>query len=751
MTVRTRLTPHTLLSAPRRSPAIPNPSGTLVLHTTTTYSFSAHSKSTELRLLSPSNNESTLLSTSSSLSSPVWLDDTTFLLLSSSEGKTDILASPALDFSARYTIGSIPSSADNLKITRLDNGGIGVVVSALQDEQGELWEGKKRETYSSGKLYKSLYTRHWDTWEGQGKNALWYAVAALESGKWGLRTEWRNLLKGRKGLESPVRPFGGTDSFDVSRSGIVFVSKDPARNPALNTTCGVYLAGLSSFEEEPGQVEIERVDDLPGQEGAAGSPVFTPDGDGVAFLKMKINGYESDRNQIWVMLDVHTGKRKVRAAMEVEAVKGWDKSPSSLVWSPDGQTLYMVAEEAGYNKLFSLSLSGSASSYPKTLTEKGSVSSAVPLTDGSVFLSSTSLIDNSLYSIVKPTEADSVASLVWSHSISKGGSAFGLAESQISSIWTPAANPHINEKVHSWVIRPSNYDKSKKYPLAFLIHGGPQGAWTDAWSTRWNSAVFAEQGYIVVSPNPTGSTGYGQAFTDAIRKQWGGDPYRDLENVFDYVEKELSDVDTSNAVALGASYGGYMINWINGHPLGRKFKALVNHDGIFSVNAGLATDELYFPFYDLGGLPFYSPSSGADISAQETETKRTFGTTDLKTWIANDPAQHLDKWETPQLVIHSSKDYRLCISEGLSAFNVLQARGIESQFLTFPDENHWVLKPENSLVWHKVVFNWINKFTGLAQLADEEAEGPDFYGGVVQKEGQKEGEQDVIAFGNPTT
>ncbi|KAF4550413.1 Dipeptidyl-peptidase-like protein 2 [Elsinoe fawcettii] len=756
MTVRTRLTPSTLLSAPRRSPAIPNPSGTHALHSTSTYSFTTHSKTTELRLLSTASNESVLLSVDAAFSSPVWLDDASFLLLRSDSkaNVTEILFVPVEEFGVRYVVGTIPSPAENLKIARLDDGGIAVVVSALQDREGAFWAGEKRETYSSGRLYKGLYVRHWDAWEGDGWNALWYAVAKKEEEgqKWKLNGEWRNLLKGRKGLESPVRPFGGTDHFDVSRTGIVFVSKDPARDPGLNTTCGVYLAGLKSFEEEAKDVRLERMDDFPGFEGAAGSPVFTPNGEGLAFLKMKINGYESDRNTIWVALDVHTDKREVKAAIGTETTKVWDRSPSSLAWSLDGQTLYLVAEEKGYNKLFYLPLNKNISGAPLALTEKGSVSSAVPLKDGSVFLSTTSLVDNSTYSIVKPPKSEgATTTTTWTHSITKAGSALGLSESQVSTIWTPAANPDINEKVHSFVFRPSFYDKSKKYPLAFLIHGGPQGAWGDAWSTRWNPAVFAEQGYIVVSPNPTGSTGYGQAFTDAIRGQWGGDPYRDLENVFEYIERELPDVDTSNAVALGASYGGYMINWLNGHPLGRKFKALVNHDGIFSVNGLLATEELYFPFYDLGGLPFYSPDSTTTTSSQEAQAQKTFGKTDLKTWLANDPSQHLDKWETPQLVIHSTKDYRLCISEGLSVFNVLQARGIESQFLTFPDENHWVLKPENSLLWHKVVLNWINKFTGLPQIADEEAEGADFYGGIVQKEGQKEGEQELIAFGNPTT
>ena len=285
-------------------------------------------------------------------------------------------------------------------------------------------------------------------------------------------------------------------------------------------------------------------------------------------------------------------------------------------------------------------------------------------------------------------EAGPVAGVTPISSNSRNGAAFGLSPSQISSFWFDGAE----RKVQAWVIKPSNFREGGKYPLAYMIHGGPQGAWLDNWSTRWNPAVFAEQGYVVVAPNPTGSTGFGQAFTDAIREQWGGLPYTDLVKGFEAIEAQMPFVDTKRAVSLGASYGGYMMNWIQGHPLGKKFQAMVCHDGVFSVPAGqLASDELYFPEHDLGG--------------KWSENKES--------WLRWDPASHVEHWSTPMLVIHSAKDYRLCISEGLAAFGALQSRGVESQFLTYPDENHWVLKPENSLLWHATVLDWINKYAGL--------------------------------------
>lgn len=314
------------------------------------------------------------------------------------------------------------------------------------------------------------------------------------------------------------------------------------------------------------------------------------------------------------------------------------------------------------------------------------------LSSGDLIVSATSLVDNSkLYRLSQKSKSSYDHDLIFSGS--RDGSAFGLSRKQVDDIWYDGAE----QKVHAWVFKPSDFDSSKKYPLAYLIHGGPQGAWGDSWSTRWNPAVFAEQGYVVVAPNPTGSTGYGQRFCDAIKSQWGGLPYIDIAKGFEYIEEHLSYVDTTKAVALGASYGGYMMNWVQGQPLGRKLKAIVCHDGVYSMAGQMASEELYFPEREFGGKYW-----------EKTEE-----------WLKWDPSRFTHNWDTPQLIIHSDLDYRLTISEGLAAFNVLQDKGIDSQFLTFPDENHWVLNAENSLLWHTVVLDFINKRVGLPLYSDQ--------------------------------
>ncbi|KAJ2400645.1 dipeptidylpeptidase, partial [Coemansia sp. RSA 2530] len=247
-----------------------------------------------------------------------------------------------------------------------------------------------------------------------------------------------------------------------------------------------------------------------------------------------------------------------------------------------------------------------------------------------------------------------------------------------------------NSTIHGFLLRPPNFDSQKKYPLAFVIHGGPQSSFTDGWSPRWNLNIFAAAGFVTVALDPQGSTGYGQNFTDAIRNQWGGKPYESLMRSLEQLLEEHPYIDRKRLAALGASYGGYMINWINGHS--NVFKALVNHDGMFStISTYYSTEELYFPETEFEGVPF-------DEKARENYER----------WS---PERYVKNWKTPTLVVHSEKDYRLVVSEGLSTFTALRRQGVPARLLYFPDENHWVLKPANSLRWHREVLAWITKWT----------------------------------------
>ncbi|KZF25951.1 alpha/beta-hydrolase [Xylona heveae TC161] len=697
MTVRaSKFTPEVLLSAPRRSSGKPNARGTLALFSVTTYSFESHSRKSEIRVLDIASSQSHLVTDDEKASDPNWIGDGNDVvwLKSGSDGKTTLVVANLSDTSKihSYSAGVIDGPVSNIKLAKISDDAFAVAVVGQATPDGALYNPEKApKQQSTGKVYTSLFVRHWDYYLSPQRNSIFYGRLTLEpshvtnsSDKYTL-SKLTNSLKGT-GIESPIPPFGGTDHFDLSSSGIAFVAKDPDENPATNTKAHFYFIPIKTFTglstPEPIKVVVD------GLEGACTSPVISPDGTKAVFLQMKKNGYESDKNRVILIPDLTNPFQTVELLASENGKGAWDSSPSSVSWSNDGNTLYLVAEATGRGILFSLpSNPADIKGLPKKLTTTGTVSdiAAASKSSNELFISSTSLVDNSYYSILDPAKPGELKLI---SSSSKGGKTFGLSQDQVSDIWFPGAGDY---KVHAWVVKPSNFDSSKKYPLAYLIHGGPQGAWAESWSTRWNPAVFAEQGYVVITPNPTGSTSYGQDFVDAIQEEWGGRPYTDIVKGFEYIRDNLSYVDTDRAVALGASYGGYMMNWIQGNPLGRKFKALVTHDGVFSMANQISSDELYFPFHDLGGTLW-------DKRAQ---------------WERWDPSRLSGNWETPHLIIHNELDYRLPVSEGLAAFNVLQKRGVPSMYLTFPDENHWVLKPENSLQWHTVVLNWINKFAGL--------------------------------------
>jgi len=710
----TSLSSRVLISAPRRSSATPSADGKLALYSQSSYSFETHSKTSGIHVLNVSNGQSTLLTSDPRASEPRWLGlgCEIIWLKEGDNGNTSFMIADAKDVGKTYTAGTISGPVSNLKVHFLEVGKATVAFSGKANPDGSLYNPKDVvKSHSLGRIYDSLFVRHWDTYVEPQRSTIWTALlqkipsnVTERDGRWSLLGV-TNMLKQFPAVETPMPPFGGTDHFDITKGRVVMVSKDPNLNPATHTKCIIFLMSI------PNPLAVEEIVAEPmiikpaGKStwGAATSPVFSPDGNMLAYLLMEKDGYESDRNQIYLGR-INEGFVLTSHALDIQEPSGkWDRSPSSVMFSADGTKLLAITEAVADVVLFEFDLtqwlsSGSNRVQPRQLTFGGSISDVARASflSQKLFISSSTLTDSSAYYIIDPSDPKLARTSV--SSLTNDGATFGLSRSQISDLWWKGGGPELYG-VHALVVKPSFFKKGQKYPLAYLIHGGPQGAWTEQWSTRWNPAVFAEQGYVVVMPNPIGSTGYGQEFTDAIRESWGGLPYQDLVKGFEHLESECADwIDTSRAVALGASYGGYMMNWIQGHDLGRKFKALVCHDGVFSMTAQLASDEQYFPLHDLGG-PIWKNQEGYDK------------------W---DPSRFTENWSTPQLIIHNELDYRLTIAEGLAAFNVLQMRGVDSRFLSFPDENHWVLGHENSLVWHTVVINWINKYVGLPQLGDQE-------------------------------
>ncbi|MDX1583891.1 MAG: S9 family peptidase, partial [Thermoanaerobaculia bacterium] len=397
-----------------------------------------------------------------------------------------------------------------------------------------------------------------------------------------------------------------------------------------------------------------------------------PDGKTLAYLAMERPGYESDRFRI-VLRSWPDGA--IRTLTE-----DWDRSPGGITWSSDGRTIYTAADNLGQHSLFAVDV---RTGQVRTIRKEGTVRSPAVFESGRqeriVFGMDDLRHPVDLYTI--RSDGSGLKKITDVNEEALDSIARGETEQLTFEGWN-------DETVYAWVVKPANFDPSKSYPLAFLIHGGPQGSFGNDFHYRWNPQVYAGAGYAAVMIDFHGSTGYGQEFTDSIRGDWGGKPLVDLQKGLSTALERYEWMDGDRVAALGASYGGYMINWIAGMWPDR-FDALVNHDGIFDNRMMYyTTEELWFPEWEHLGTPWESP--------EEYEN--------------HNPLQHVDKWETPMLVIHGALDFRVPETQGLATFTALQRQGIPSRLLYFPDENHFVLAPANSLLWHETVLGWLDEW-----------------------------------------
>jgi dipeptidyl aminopeptidase/acylaminoacyl peptidase len=380
-------------------------------------------------------------------------------------------------------------------------------------------------------------------------------------------------------------------------------------------------------------------------------------------------GYESDRFRI-ILRPWPKGKERILTA-------NWDHSPSSICWSGDSKTIYATARNRGQKSLFAIDVkTGSV----RTLVKNGSVSSLDVTDERIVYALSNFRSPNELYS-VKP-DGTGVSKITDINREKIAAARLGEYEQFSFKGWN-------DETVYCNIVKPIDFDPQKKYPVAFLIHGGPQGSFANSFHYRWNPQVYAGAGYAAVMVDFHGSTGYGQAFTDSIRDDWGGKPLEDLQKGLDAALARYRWMDGRRVAALGASYGGYMVNWIAGMWPDR-FRCMVNHDGSLCERMSyFDTEELWFPEWDHVGTPWQNPVG----------------------YEMHNPVNLVKNWKTPMLVIHGALDFRVPETQGLATFNALQRLGIESKLLYFPDENHWVLKPHNSILWHDTVIAWLDQWT----------------------------------------
>ena len=505
----------------------------------------------------------------------------------------------------------------------------------------------------TGREYDQLMTRHWDQWETPGNYSRVFTVVLRPDGKLGtLGTAMDGDLVG----DAPSKPFGGGDeiSWSADSSAVLFALRHADANEAKSTNLDIYRSAL----QNPTPVNLSA-----DNAGMDTTPAASPDGKWLAWTSMARATYEADRLVIKLM-DLKSGK--ITALTDT-----WDRSVASLAWAANSKSFLVTAQDVLETPLYRVDLKGKIT----RLTERGSIAEAVPLKNGGVVYA--------INSINGPSDLfhmDTKGKTTQLTNVNADTMAM-LDPVNYQKFDFTGAN---GDQVYGQIVKPQG--ATGKLPVLLLVHGGPQGTFNNSWSYRWNPAVMASQGYAVVSIDFHGSTGYGQKFTDSIHKNWGGWPLEDLQKGMEAVGKIDAQLDTNNACALGGSYGGYMMNWISGNWPDR-FKCLVNHAGIFDLRAmAYETEELWFDQWDNGG-PWTTRS-------------------DAEKW---NPVNHVAKWKTPTLVIHGERDYRIPYSQSLAAFTALQQQGVESKLLVFPDENHWVLKPKNSIQWHQTVFDWVGK------------------------------------------
>lgn len=525
------------------------------------------------------------------------------------------------------------------------------VCNKAEDERVEASKVKAHVT-------ERLLFRHWVEWR-ESKRTHVFVV----SSKGGVA---RDVTPGD--FDSP--PYAAASGVDYAFSpdgrGLVYL-RNPDKIEAISTNSDLYFTNLSDNRVRPVTT---------GMGGYEATPVFTPDGKYLLFRSQKRAGFEADR---WRIM-----RYTIPDGPAVELTSGFDQQVEEMVVSPDSKTVYFTAGESGQNPIFSLAIEPTG---PKNAVKKivgGVYATSIDLSpEGHTIFFMSSSLDAPAEIMRVNTDGGGLASIT---RVNRDALAKANLQKAESIKWKGA----LAQDIQGWIVKPANFDPAKKYPLVVLIHGGPQGAWGDSWSYRWNPQVFANQGYVVFMPNPRGSTSFGQKFVDDISGDWGGKAYTDIVNgIADVIKRPY--VDKSRIGAAGASYGGYMVDWLLGHNNDPrfKFKVFVSHAGVYNLESmATATEELWFPVWEFKGFPWENPVF-------------------YNKWS---PHKFAKNFSTPTLVTAGELDFRVPYDQSIQLYTTLQVRGVPSKFVLFPDEGHWILKPQNSEFWYNNVLDWLRKY-----------------------------------------
>ncbi len=608
-----------------------------------------------------------LTKTAMSEGDAVWIDNgRKIAFVAAHDGKPQLWVMNA-DGTNRHVVSRLENGVGGFKVS--PDGKKVVIVSTVkynrtaQDVYPDL-------TKATGRLIDDMMYKHWDEWVTEIPHPF---IADFDNYR---LTNIKDIMEGER-FESPMKPFGGVESFAWSPDSreLVYVSrKKEGMEYAISTNSDLYCYNLESGETR---------NLTEGMMGYDTNPAFSPDGSKLAWLSMEHDGYESDKNRIFVM-DMATGEK-------TDLTADWDYTADQFAWYPDGKKIYFIAPYQGVTPVFSIDVESHKVDF---ITGKQDICdyAALAPVDGKTLITMR-------HSFLYPNEIFSVTDNVATALTEVNKDILGQIDApMMEKVLVPTTD---GKEMTTWVIYPPKFDKTKKYPALLYCQGGPQQAVSQFWSYRWNLMLMASKGYIVIAPNRRGLPGFGTEWNAQISGDYPGQNMQDYLSAVDYM-KQQPYVDEAHIGAVGASYGGFSVYMLAGIHQGR-FAAFVAHAGIFNMEAQyLETEEMWFANWDMGGA-FWDKNNPV--------AQRTF---------ANSPHKFVDNWDTPILVTHGEYDFRILSSQGEMAFNAARLRGVPAEMLIFPDENHWILKPQNAIMWQRVFFRWLDRW--LKPTAAENAE-----------------------------
>lgn len=658
-----RLTPEALWAMGRIGSSSVSPDGKRIVYTVSYYSVKANKSHTVIYIMNADGLENTLLTTgAASEMEPAWIKGGQKIAFLTSEGGSSQIWEMNIDGSGRKQLSNYEGDIEGFRFS--PDGSKVVFISQVKygKRTSDLYPDLDK---ASGMVIDDLMYKHWDEWVQSVPHPF---VASFDGNKVGQATD---ILQGEP-YESPMKPFGGIEqiAWSTDSKQIAYTCrKKTGKEYSVSTDSDIYLYDIESKQTR----NLCKEDAADKNMGYDTNPKFSPDGKRIAWQSMERDGYESDRNRLCVM-DLKSGQKTY-------VTESFQSGVDDYCWAPDGKTLYFTGVWHATSMIHSTNLKGEVKQ----------------LTDGMYDYASVAVLNDK--QLLTKRHSLSAADELFTVSLKKKTEVVRITKEndhifsqlnlgKVEPRWTKTVD---GKDMLSWVVYPANFDPNKKYPTLLFCEGGPQSPVSQFWSYRWNLQIMAANDYIVIAPNRRGLPGFGMEWLEEISTNYGGHCMDDYLSAIDDIAQEPY-VDKDRLGCVGASFGGYSVYWLAGHH-NKRFKAFIAHDGFFNMEQQyLETEELWFANWDLGG-PYWDKENPA--------VQRSY---------ANSPHLFADKWDTPILCIHGEKDYRILASQGMAAFNAAKLRGVPAQLLVFPDENHWVLKPQNGILWQRTFFNWLDRW-----------------------------------------